>query len=363
MKKLLVFLTMVALMTSFAAAENIFVYKLEPNWDAVGGGGVYSAYYAPSSSSSPGVSPGITQTYEGRDAGIIKAGLTVSGDGHYWDEGLFGFKPTVTINQLAGGVLTYDVINQEGTNPVWMTIEIDTKIPENRSDNVVYQFVPTTNPSGWHTVDAGAGLWQKWNNDNGDVAGNPLITLGQVASENDGLNVVRAYLRLGMGDSYHGTGAGTVAWVDKATIGGNTYDFLSAESNQDVNGSLEDFHWSISVTPSVLQFGTIPRGSDITDEADNDPIVINTDGSETLSDKVYVTVDVIGTDFDFYDSLLEFWASDLDWTKITSLHVLEIPEHGSKNYYARLHGDTSDLVGGPKSATIVYTAYGEPLIG
>jgi hypothetical protein len=201
------------------------VYNLQPNWTAVGGGGVFSAYVGPPVYGY--VSPGTTTVYDGREAGIIKAGLNIGTDGHYEDEGLFAFKPTVTINNFAASPLTYDVENQYGENPVWMTIEIDTGVVGDRSDNTVYQFVPTTNPAGWHTVDAGAGLWQKWNNNNGDVTGNPLISISQVAAAHTGLNVVRAYLRLGMGDSYHGSaGLGTVAWVDTATLGGVTYDFV-----------------------------------------------------------------------------------------------------------------------------------------
>ena len=45
-----------------------------------------------------------------------------------------------------------------GENPVWMTIEIDTGVVDDRDDNTTYQFVPTMNPGDWHTVDAAAGL-------------------------------------------------------------------------------------------------------------------------------------------------------------------------------------------------------------
>jgi hypothetical protein len=209
-----------------AAASTVLVDNLQSSWTAPGGGGVYSAYYGPSSDTAPAVSPGTTAVYLGREAGIIKAGLTVSPDGHYWDEGLFGFKPTVTIDVLAAGTLTYDVVNQEGTNPVWITIEIDTGVVDTRTDNTAYQFVPTTNPAGWHTVNAAAGQWQQWTTYTSGETTGPLMTLGEVASANPGLNVVRAYLRLGQGDSYHGTGSGTVGWVDKVTIGEVTYDFV-----------------------------------------------------------------------------------------------------------------------------------------
>ena len=202
----------------------VLVYNLQPSWTAPGSGGVFAAYIGPPAYDY--VSPGTTAVYDGREAGIIKAGINVDVDGHYWDEGLFGFKPTVTINTFAAGTLTYDVENQAGVNPVWMTIEIDTGVVGDRSDNTTYQHVPTMNPAGWHTVDAAAGLWQKWNDNNGDVTGNPLISLSQVALDNAGLDVVRAYLRLGMGDSYNNGGTGTIAWVDKATIAGVAYDFV-----------------------------------------------------------------------------------------------------------------------------------------
>jgi hypothetical protein len=233
-----------------SASTTVYVSNLQPSWTATNGGGVYSAYIPPPYTPATYVSPGNTAVYDGREAGIIKAGLTIDPDGHYWDEGLFGFQPAVTINVLAAGVLTYDVQTQYGENPVWMTIEIDTGEEGNRNDNTVYQHVPTTNPAGWHTVDAAAGLWQKWNNNQGDVSGNPLISLGTVAAAHTGLDVVRAYLRLGMGDSYHGiAGNGTVAWVDTATIGPMMYDFVVANTSSNVTGTLVTLT-SIAVTPA-----------------------------------------------------------------------------------------------------------------
>jgi hypothetical protein len=211
-----------------ADGPTVFVRSLQPSWTAPGGGGVYSAYYGPDAYVP--VSPGTTALYDGREAGIIKAGLAEDPSGGYWDEGLFAFKLNITIDQLAARSLTYDVVNQYGENPVWMTIEIDTGIAGDRGDNTTYQFVPTTNDPFWHTVDAGQGLWQKWNDNWGDTTGNPLITLPQVAGLHSRLYVVRAYLRLGMGDSYHGIAAmGTIGWVDKVTLGGRTYDFVYNE--------------------------------------------------------------------------------------------------------------------------------------
>jgi hypothetical protein len=254
----------VAVPTQAVLVETaVYVYNLQPSWTEAGGGGVFSAYIGPPDYGY--VSPGTTAIFSGRQAGIIKAGLNVDPDGHYWDEGLFGFKPTITINNLASMPLTYDVVNQEGTNPVWMTIEIDTGVVGDRADNTVYQFVPATNPSAWHTVDAGTGQWQKWNDGMGDVTGNPLISLSAVAATHSGLDVVRAYLRLGMGDSYNGTGSGTVAWVDKATIGGVMYDFVvgSAKAITTFNLTTPAITGVINESAKTIIL-TVPFGTNVT---------------------------------------------------------------------------------------------------
>ena len=57
-----------------AGPSVVLVDNLDPSWDAAGGGGVYSAYIAPPAYDY--VSPGTTASYDGRQAGIIKAGLT-----------------------------------------------------------------------------------------------------------------------------------------------------------------------------------------------------------------------------------------------------------------------------------------------
>ena len=226
-----------------AAGTTVLVDNLQPSWTAPGGGGVFSAYVA--SPSYGYASPGATAVYDGREAGVIKAGLTANESGVYDDEGLFGFIPGVTINAFAADTLTYDVQNQAGVNSVWMTIEIDTGAAGVRDDNTTYQHVPTSNPAGWHTVDAAAGLWQKWNNLDGDVTGNPLISLSDVAAANTGLDVVRAYLRLGMGNSYNNSGTGTIGWVDKATLAGLTYDFVVPT------------YWYVAPTGSDANEGTL----------------------------------------------------------------------------------------------------------
>ncbi len=207
------------------AADDVLVSILYPSWEAIGGGGVYSAYYGPLIGDLA-VSPGVTTVYDGRESGIIKAGLAFDpSDGIYWDQGLFAFKvPNVDISAFAGQTLSYVVQNETGTNPVWVRIRL--------TNGTQYQFVPTTNPTSWHTVDAATEQWQLMDGD-GNATG-PLMTLSEVATANLGVKVDRVYLTLGMGNSYNvEPGVGTVAWVDKVTIGGVTYDFVVAPTTKD----------------------------------------------------------------------------------------------------------------------------------
>jgi hypothetical protein len=80
--------------------------------------------------------------------------------------------------------------------------------------------------------------------------------LGEVAAAHTGLPVVRAYLRLGMGDSYHGTaGLGTVAWVDKATLGGVKYDFVVNSGFPTAKDQCKKDGWKIFNNPSFKNQG------------------------------------------------------------------------------------------------------------
>ncbi len=201
-----------------AQADSVVpVANLQPSWTAAGGGGVFAAYIGPPDYGY--VSPGTTAVYDGREAGIIKAGLTVDPtSGNYEDEGILAFKVNnVAIASFALQALSYDVQNETGTNPVWVRIRV--------VGGTTYQFVPTTNPTSWHTVDAAAGQWQLMDG-NGNGTG-PLMTLGQLAAASPTLVVDRVYLTLGMGNSYNvSPGVGTVGWVDKVTIDVVTHDFV-----------------------------------------------------------------------------------------------------------------------------------------
>ncbi len=92
----LLFLAMIAGMAVPAQSvqafigTTVYVDNLQPSWTAPGGGGVFSAYIGPPAYGY--VSPGSTALYGGREAGIIKAGINVDADTHYWDEGILAFK-------------------------------------------------------------------------------------------------------------------------------------------------------------------------------------------------------------------------------------------------------------------------------
>ncbi|MCX6793743.1 MAG: hypothetical protein NTY06_01420 [Candidatus Gottesmanbacteria bacterium] len=146
--------------TSLDHFTIFFVVVLQPSYATPGGGGVYSAYYGPPDYDSP-VSPGTITVYDGREAGIIKAGITADPiSGNYEDQGLLAFKPgDTTIETFSTQPLTYDFVNQYGTRPVWVYIELN----KGAAGDVMYQYVPTTNSLNWHTEDAGTGThWQKW---------------------------------------------------------------------------------------------------------------------------------------------------------------------------------------------------------
>lgn len=218
---------------------TIFVIvNLQPTYAAPGGSGVYSAYYGPPSYDA--VSPGETAVYNdghtSHEAGIIKAGITVDpNSGNYEDQGLIAFKPgEIPISTFATQPFTYDFVNQYGTRPVWVYIELNKGI----AGDVMYQYVPTTNPSNWHTEDAGTGIhWQKWTDTSSGITTGPMVSLSDIATDNPGKTVSRVYLSEGMGNSYHDNPNGTVAWVDKVVIGSAEYDFQTQPA---CNGSSFD---------------------------------------------------------------------------------------------------------------------------
>jgi hypothetical protein len=138
--------------------------------------------------------------------------------------------------------------------------------------------------------------------------------------------------------------------------------YAAVGSSTEVEGTLSDYFWSISVTPPVLSFGIIPRGDSITDPADNGPITIYTTGSDTSDDSVYVSVDVV-EESSFYEGLLNLDTTGSgDW-ELAEGATLVIPEDSSESYQAELQGSTLGITPGEKSATIYYTAYGESLGG
>jgi MBG domain/Right handed beta helix region len=217
----------------YSATLTFNVYNLQPSWTSVGGGGVWSSYQGPSNYDF--ISPGSTSLYDGLQAGPIYAGVNYDAtDTVYEDQGLFAFKPGNTpISIFATQPFTYKFINQYGTLPVWVYIELNKGLP----GDVMYQYVPPANPNpaNYYTVSPAAGQWQAWTDlESGITTGSPL-TLNQIATANPGAVVSRVYLAEGMGNSYHNgvtpsgiMANGTVAWVNNVVIGTTTYDFSVA---------------------------------------------------------------------------------------------------------------------------------------
>lgn len=202
-----------------AQGTTINVGVLDPSWTAPGGGGVFAAYIGPTAYAY--VIPGSTALFDGREAGIIKAGINIDPEsGHYEDEGLLAFKVNnVAILTFASQALTYDVQNESGTNPVWVRIRI--------VGGTTFQHLPASYGvgEGYHVIDAAAGSWQLMDS-NGNATG-PMMTLAELATAYPTAVVDRVYLTLGMGDSYYvSPGVGTVGWVDKVVIDTVTYDFV-----------------------------------------------------------------------------------------------------------------------------------------
>ena len=224
--------------TSFTDAPltTIDVSNLQPSWTAAGGGGVYSVYYGPNDNYA-GDSPGSTAVYSGRQAAPIYAGITIDpNDNIYEDQGLMAFKfnsdPGVhseSISTFARQTFTYDFVNQYGANPVWVYIELN----KGEAGDTMYQYVPTSNPSSWHTVNpmTGAKNWQVWTNLTDGITTGPMLSISDIAAANPGKTIDRVYLTEGMGDSYHDNPNGTYAWVDTTTIGTVRYDFIVAPQN------------------------------------------------------------------------------------------------------------------------------------
>ena len=235
-------------------AAVVLVQNLQPSWSAPLGGGVYSAYYGPPDPYSA-VSPGTTAVYDLREAGPIYAGVNIDPVyGDYEDQGLFGFMPgEVPISTFAAQALTYDFTNETGSLPVWVYIELNKDLP----GDIIYQYVPTSNPAGWHTEDAGIGThWRAWTDLYNGIPTGPMLSLADIALQDPSKTVSRVYLTMGMGNAYNvSPGVGTKAWVDKVTVSGVTYDFVLAPTVT-ISGNTEVAGVTLSYTDGTPKTAT-----------------------------------------------------------------------------------------------------------
>ena len=203
-------------------------------------------------------------------------------------------------------------------------------------------------------IDSDTNMWL-----NSGSAGPPTWVNGTLKNWKDGipLSAIDASTKvLALEIEVDGWIAESQAYIDNIKLNGEMIE--NFEDNQQVTGDLEDYYWSIEVTPATLNFGSIKRGTDIIDN-DAGPVTLNADSSSTADGKVYVYTDVTGADSGFYKNLLEFNIS-FSWENVLSAGFI-IPEETSESYETQLHGDTTIYLSGAKSATIVYTAYGASL--
>ena len=296
--------------------------------------------------------------------------------------------------------VTYDsTLILENKNSSWGIISDDIQAnlsynstgPEFEYSLTATGLQPTTGYSLIYYADK-QGRLTNWGGDNpgafiaGGVSnGSGILTLQ--GSVNLGMNLpsepdenIDTYNYCGEPDKYH-TCHGAKIWlvpssnynsVERKVITWNSTAFLfetdlihyNYSVSQGTEGDLLDVV-SISVTPSTLNFGAIPRGTDIIKEAINNPVNINTTGSDTEFNNTYIYLSIADDTENFYTNLLEIEVPHLSnlWYKLGNwTGYLTLPEKTANNpFKMRLHGNTLGYSSGPKTATIVYTAYGEHL--
>ena len=297
----------------------------------------------------------------------IYAGVNVDSDTHYWDQGLFGFEPGDTpVATFASQPLNYDFVNQYGTAPVWVYIELN----KNQTGDIIYQYVPTTDPSGYHTENAGSGAhWQAWTDLDSGIPTGAMMSLSDIAAANPGKTVSRVYLTEGMGDSYHTGGPsgvmanGTVAWVDTVTIGTTTYDFaVNNAGTAPMTGTI--VAPTVTVTAPGAYVWTLFKVGGNWSNDDTGSVVVTENSANTTNWQV-VAQDVSATDYGFMrDGSSNALATKFEISKANANSGLTYAingitytgtDNGSFDFYGYQNVTNGDAAG-TYSITITFTA-------
>jgi hypothetical protein len=123
----------------------------------------------------------------------------------------------------------------------------------------------------------------------------------------------------------------------------------------DLIGNLQEV-LTINVDVESINFGDILQGPDVT--ANGDDVTIDTTGSDTESDMVYVSIELTQDTDGFYAGLLEMAISpDGEFRDINIVDDPELTEGGAITYMTRLQGDTEQFQAGSKTGRITYTVY------
>ena len=137
--------------------------------------------------------------------------------------------------------------------------------------------------------------------------------------------------------------------------------FVMADDSQILQGDVSDI-LMVEVLPSTLDFGAVPLDASAVDVGAD--VTINTAGSDTESNSVWVGISITDDADSFFTNLLEFDATadepDAEWVDVATLGTLTISEGSSVMYHSRLNGNTVSFGAGPQTATIMYTITGLP---
>jgi hypothetical protein len=128
---------------------------------------------------------------------------------------------------------------------------------------------------------------------------------------------------------------------------------------QPVEGDVDD-SITFVILPQPLNFGSIPFGSSVNFAGPD--ITVNTDGSDTESNSVWVdaSVDTNGDSTFFEDLLMVKKSTEESFGLLNSMSVMEINEGSILTLNTMISGNTAFFNSGPKTGVITYTVMATP---